>query len=476
MSSNKPSRVLVVDADKDRARRLSNLLDFIDYSSDIAHDQASLASRVDLTEFLAIFLVHNGETIDLAKQLHHDIESCPPLVLFADDIGIAGVDASALDEIFLSVSKFDIRYSELTNILHKAELLVKHGGGVAQSLELFRSLVGNSRPIKDVRRMIEQVAPTEATVLVLGESGTGKEVVARNIHYYSKRRNKPFVPINCGAIPPDLLESELFGHEKGAFSGAISTRQGRFELAEGGTIFLDEIGDMPLNMQVKLLRVLQEKSFERVGSSRSMKTNVRIIAATHRNLEEMIAENTFREDLYYRLNVFPIEMPKLKDRAEDLPLLVNELITRLEHEKGGSVRLTPAAVMALCNYHWPGNVRELANLMERLAILFPHGVVDVKDLPAKVAPNRPIGDEDAPLPQVDIAGMPNMSMLNEPRLPREGIDLKKHLTDIEIALIRQALDECHGVVAHAAKRLRVRRTTLVEKMRKYGIARPEEAS
>jgi len=330
--------------------------------------------------------------------------------------------------------------------------------------------------------MIDQVAPTEATVLILGESGTGKEVVARNIHYYSNRRNKPFVPINCGAIPSELLESELFGHEKGSFTGAVGTRQGRFELAEGGTIFLDEIGDMPLNMQVKLLRVIQERSFERVGSNKSVKSDVRIVAATHRDLEKLIEDGTFREDLYYRLNVFPVEMPPLKTRAEDLPLLVNELITRLEHEKKSSVKLTPAAMMALCNYDWPGNVRELANLMERMTILHPYGVVDVSDLPSKVVPHVPRdadeSDDDDLMESMPtlLSGMPAKELNNTPRLPRDGINLKQHLTEIEISLIEQSLDECAGVVAHAANRLQIRRTTLVEKMRKYGIQRPEEVS
>jgi sigma-54 specific flagellar transcriptional regulator A len=337
-------------------------------------------------------------------------------------------------------------------------------------------MVGNSRAIRNVRHMIEQVADTEATVLILGESGTGKEVVARNIHYYSARRNRPFVPINCGAIPAELLESELFGHEKGAFTGALSARQGRFEMAEGGTIFLDEIGDMPLPMQVKLLRVLQERSYERVGSNKSVKCDVRIIAATHRNLEELIENGDFREDLFYRLNVFPVEMPRLRDRVEDLPLLVNELITRLEHEKNCSVRLTPQAIMALCSYRWPGNVRELANLIERLAILYPSGVVDAKDLPNKVRPENDAEQDANGVAQDFFAGVPNLAMLNEPRLPREGIDLKQHLMGIEVSLIQQALDESDGVVAHAAKRLRIRRTTLVEKMRKYGIQRTEEAS
>ena len=276
-------------------------------------------------------------------------------------------------------------YTQLTSALHQAEVYreTQADGAHQRPVDLFRSLVGTSRAVQMVRKMIQQVANSEANVLILGESGTGKEVVARNLHYYSNRRDKAFVPVNCGAIPGDLLESELFGHEKGAFTGAISARQGRFELAEKGTLFLDEIGDMSLNMQVKLLRVLQERTFERVGSNKSIEADVRIIAATHRNLEEAITEGKFREDLFYRLNVFPIEMPPLRDRVEDIPLLVNELIRRIEHEKRGSVRLTQGAILALCQYNWPGNVRELANLVERLAILFPFGVVDVGDLPEK---------------------------------------------------------------------------------------------
>jgi sigma-54 specific flagellar transcriptional regulator A len=326
--------------------------------------------------------------------------------------------------------------------------------------------------------MIQQVANSDANVLILGESGTGKEVVARNLHYYSARREKAFVPVNCGAIPGDLLESELFGHEKGAFTGAISARQGRFELAEGGTLFLDEIGDMSLNMQVKLLRVLQERTFERVGSNKSIDANVRIIAATHRNLEEAITEGNFREDLFYRLNVFPIEMPPLRERVEDVPLLVNELIRRIEHEKRGSVRLTQGAILALCQYNWPGNVRELANLIERLAILFPFGVVDIGDLPEKFQTDA-VRAESANMDESVLSSEPqpvHYALDNEPRLPRGGLDLKEHLSSLEVGFIKQALDDANGVVAQAAKRLGMRRTTLVEKLRKYGLHRSESAS
>jgi sigma-54 specific flagellar transcriptional regulator A len=351
-------------------------------------------------------------------------------------------------------------------------------GSQQRPVDLFRSLVGTSRAVQMVRKMIQQVANSEANVLILGESGTGKEVVARNLHYYSNRRDKAFVPVNCGAIPGDLLESELFGHEKGAFTGAISARQGRFELAEQGTLFLDEIGDMSLNMQVKLLRVLQERTFERVGSNKSIEADVRIIAATHRDLEEAIADGRFREDLFYRLNVFPIEMPPLRDRVEDIPLLVNELIRRIEHEKRGSVRLTQGAILALCHYNWPGNVRELANLVERLAILYPFGVVDVGDLPEKFQSDSVTPEAASRLGEEFLSSAQPMQyqLEAEPRLPRGGLDLKEHLSNLEVGYIKQALDDANGVVAQAAKRLGMRRTTLVEKLRKYGLQRSDSPS
>ncbi|MDT0593805.1 sigma-54 dependent transcriptional regulator [Glaciecola petra] len=359
--------------------------------------------------------------------------------------------------------------------------------------KLFRSLVGNSHGITDVRELIEQVAPVEANVLILGESGTGKEVVARNIHYMSKRQKGPFVPVNCGAIPGDLLESELFGHEKGAFTGAISARKGRFELAEGGTLFLDEIGDMPLQMQVKLLRVLQERIFERVGGAKTLRCDVRIIAATHRNLEEMILKGRFREDLYYRLNVFPIETPALRDRAQDIPLLLQELVTRLENNKQSPVKFTQTAMGSLMRHSWPGNVRELSNLVERLSILHPLQVIDLKHLPHKYQ----FDDNGTQFPESDntekeqqerdaINAMFKFEGASPPAsdtdlqsvdasLPSDGVNLKEYLSDLEINLIKQALEQQDWVVARAADQLGMRRTTLVEKMRKYEIVRLEKA-
>lgn len=381
-----------------------------------------------------------------------------------------------LKSMVVAELKSPLNYNSLNDTLHRAQRLIEHRdrSSVQQDRRpphLFRSLVGTSREVRDVRNMMMQVAENDVTVLIQGESGTGKEVVARNLHYHSPRKDGPFVPVNCGAIPEELLESELFGHEKGAFTGAINARAGRFEMAEGGTLFLDEIGDMPLHMQVKILRVLQEKTYERVGGNKSFKTNVRIIAATHRNLETMIEKGDFREDLYYRLNVFPIEMPALRERAEDIPLLINELVTRLENEKRGSIRFNSAAILSLCSHPWPGNVRELANLVERMAIMHPYGVVGVKDLPSKYR-HVEIEEEDD-FSELEESS-PKMNVVNSGDtvlLPETGIDLKEYITGLEQSLIQQALDNTGGVVARAAEQLMIRRTTLVEKMKKYGLQR-----
>ncbi len=347
----------------------------------------------------------------------------------------------------------------------------------ARDRKLFRCLVGNSPAMQKVRHEIEQVADSDANVLILGQSGTGKEVVARNIHYHSGRGNKPFVPVNCGAIPHDLLESELFGHEKGAFTGAITARQGRFSMAEGGTLFLDEIGEMTMAMQVKLLRVLEERVFERVGGTTSITADVRIVAATNRNRAEMVKEGKFREDLYFRLDVFPIHLPTLSQRIEDLPLLVKELISRLEQTKRSSVRFTPEAVVALSQYDWPGNVRELANQIERMAIKYPNGLVQAHNLPERIKtrvsekaiPGLEVNDVNKAMNEVDKRA----PSIDTPLLhiPAEGFDLKTYISNIEVNLIQDALDKSGGVIAHAAKSLGLRRTTLAEKMRKYQIDR-----
>ena len=325
---------------------------------------------------------------------------------------------------------------------------------------------GTSTRMTNVRRLIEQVAAFTTSVLVTGESGTGKEWVARHVHALSPRAGNAFVPVNCGAIPADLLESELFGHEKGAFTGAISTRIGRFEAAEGGTLFLDEIGDMSLPMQVKLLRVLQERIYERVGSNRQRQCDVRIIAATHRNLEAEIREGTFREDLYYRLNVFPIELPPLRERLEDLPELIGNILERGGASGLSRVQMTPGAVRILRHYAWPGNIRELANLLERLCVLYPGGSVDIPQLPTRYTATAPLRESDRQEVAATRASGPQPQDIE---FPAAGLPLKDYLEQIEVSLIRRALHDAGGVIAHAAGKLQVRRTTLAEKMKRYNI-------
>lgn len=393
----------------------------------------------------------------------------------------------------IGVLALPVEYEKLTQLLHHCQSFNSSDKKMPKANKyLVSSLVGRGLRIQEIRYLVEQVADSKANVLILGESGTGKEVVARAIHEISSRNKGPFVPVNCGAIPAELLESELFGHEKGAFTGAFSARKGRFELAEGGTLFLDEIGDMPMPMQVKLLRVLQERTFERVGGTKSLQADVRVVAATHRNLEELIEKGEFREDLYYRLNVFPIEKPALRERQEDIPLLLQELLSRLEGEHKASLRFTQRAIDSLMQHTWPGNIRELSNLLERLLILHANRIVDLTELPIKYrhidaqgesveeilfSPEQEaIAERDALINMFGDNSMPSDS--NEHfdeslgflgQLPPDGINLKDKLSEFEIEMIRQALESQDGVVSHAAELLSMRRTTLVEKMKKYGL-------
>lgn len=385
-----------------------------------------------------------------------------------------------------------IIYAKLTQLLYRCQTFNDSSNKVKKANKyLLSSLIGRGKRIQEIRYLVEQVAESNANVLILGESGTGKEVAARAIHEMSNRKSGPFVPINCGAIPAELLESELFGHEKGAFTGAFAARKGRFELAAGGSLFLDEIGDMPMPMQVKLLRVLQERTFERVGGTKSLQADVRIIAATHRNLESLIEEGKFREDLYYRLNVFPIEKPALRERQEDIPLLLQELLLRLQNDHNATLRFTQRALDSLMKHNWPGNVRELSNLLERLLILYANKIVDLADLPIKYRYLDSEGDviekvqyspeqeafaerdalcgmfEDAPMAAESEVFDDSLGFLGH--LPVDGINLKDKLNEFEIEMIRQALDSQDGVVSHAAELLSMRRTTLVEKIKKYGL-------
>ncbi|MBB1390752.1 MULTISPECIES: sigma-54 dependent transcriptional regulator [Shewanella] len=469
-------RILIVGTPSERVTRLCCILEFLGEQCDIVSNE-SLAALVELSRYRAVVIVNENIDVDSIKNI---IAAAPwqPILLLGDiEIHLSNV---------LGLIEEPINYPQLTELLHFCQVFGQakreHTLTNGNQTKLFRSLVGRSEGIANVRHLISQVSSSDATVLVLGQSGTGKEVVARNIHYLSERRDGPFIPVNCGAIPAELLESELFGHEKGSFTGAISARKGRFEMAEGGTLFLDEIGDMPLQMQVKLLRVLQEKVFERVGGSKTIATDVRIVAATHRDLETMIVDNEFREDLFYRLNVFPIEMPALSERRDDVPLLLHELVNRVFNEGRGKVRFTQRAIESLKEHPWSGNVRELSNLIERLTILYPGGLVDVNDLPHKYryidVPEYCIEVSEEQLERDALASIfsdeepveiPETRFPSE--LPPEGVNLKDLLAELEIDMIRQALEQQDNVVARAAEMLGIRRTTLVEKMRKYGLSK-----
>jgi transcriptional regulator with PAS, ATPase and Fis domain len=320
----------------------------------------------------------------------------------------------------------------------------------------FQGVVGKSRSMQQVFRLIERVADSDSTILINGETGTGKGLVAKAIHCSSYRKDKPFVAINCGAIPENLLESELFGHVKGAFTGATSAKVGKFEVANGGTIFLDEIGDMSPDLQVKVLKVLEEREFEPVGGCKSIKVDVRIIAATHRDLEEEVQKGNFREDLFYRLYVIPIQLPALQDRPVDIPLLTQYFLNKLNTDKNTQVNgIAPAAMEILMQHTWPGNVRELANMMERLVVLKAEGEIQVNDLPAKF---RPEGEQE--LASVAVA---------TPEIDGDGICLNTAVSEFEKNLIYQSLEKTDWVKNKAAKLLHVKRTTLVEKIKRYDL-------
>lgn len=480
------SQILIISSREARYKNLEVVCTFIGEDCNVVSLENAEACIQNTPEIGAVII--DGDKSDSASYIVKRTPGLPFIV-----VNDAGQLQSALANVVGELSE-PIKYPELTRLLHRCQEYIRHKPGVSagQPKATFQNLVGKSTEVQEIRRMIQQVAPTTANVLVLGESGTGKEVIASNIHYLSNRKGGPFIPVNCGAIPGELLESELFGHEKGAFTGAVSSRKGRFELAQGGTLFLDEIGDMPLQMQVKLLRVLQERTYERVGGTKPIECDVRIVAATHRNLETMIEIGDFREDLYYRLNVFPIENPSLRERKEDIPLLLQEIVSRFEQREGKSVKFTEESIASLLEHKWAGNVRELANLVERLVILYPNQVVNVKDLPPKYQhvefadyqPEYPdeLQERDAlnALFQDDEFDFEAPDEINtEPAtgepllnvLPAEGLNLKDYLSNLEIDMIKQALEQHDWVVARTAEFLNMRRTTLVEKMRKYDINR-----
>jgi sigma-54 specific flagellar transcriptional regulator A len=504
-------RAVVYDSDVERAGEVAAVLRFLDLEPMLIDHGAVVRSVMQSCTGRQALLI--GDVTDATdwRELGLALKSqlTDVTVVVYGPQSIADQLAAAAGPSRVLRMSFPFKYTSLAAALSPA------ANACMDDVLPVRMPTGRSPAIRETITLIRQVAAYDSNVLVLGESGTGKEVVARAVHEASPRRQRPFVAINCGAIPAELLESELFGHEKGSFTGAVAARKGRFEIAEGGTIFLDEIGDMSMPMQVKLLRVLQERVYERVGSHTPMRCNVRIIAATHRNLEESITRGTFREDLFYRLNVFPIEMPSLRSRVEDLPLLVRDFVRQNATEGRGRVEFSAPAFGALMHYGWPGNVRELSNLVERLSILFPDRLIGVAELPLKYRPPGwvPGSEREERLAIAEDSGFEEVATeasreasasdtntaesttLDEEQalrvltaarnpsddqslaqLPEQGLDLRMHLYNIERALIQQALERSSGTVAHAARLLQLRRTTLVEKLRKLDLLSDAAAS
>ena len=317
----------------------------------------------------------------------------------------------------------------------------------------FHNIIGKSEKILEIFEIIEKVARTDSTILITGETGTGKELIARAIHKCSPRKDRPFVPINCAAIPEQLLESEFFGYEKGSFTGAMRSRMGRIEFSNQGTLFLDEISSMSLELQAKLLRVIQEQEFERIGGLKTIKVDFRLISATNQDLKEKIKEGTFREDLFYRLNVIPINVPPLRERKSDIPILVNHFLKELrEHNKTSVKRFSDKAMERLMQYHWPGNVRELKNLVERLSVLKQQGIIELDDIPSSMG----------------ISVIPQMKPLVDINI-KKGISFHTQVAEFERRLLLEALEQTSWVKEKAAKLLKLKRTTLIEKMKRREI-------
>ena len=459
--------MLVVDDEELYRRAIERILLRVGYRVETAPDasvalQALGAQHVDLV--LCDIQMPGINGLELVRQIHDLEPDLPCIVMTGYNTPENSVDALRAGAFWYLEKPFEqARLDVVRKLVEKA---VEHGRLKSENRQLqrqlrsrhkFDSIVGKSASLGRTLSIVEKVADTESTVLITGESGTGKELVARALHYNSRRAERPLVTVNCGAIPEELLESELFGHVRGAFTNAVSDRDGRFAVAHGGTIFLDEIGDMSPNLQVKLLRVLQERTFEPVGSSKTIKVDVRVIAATHQKLPKLIEAGRFREDLFYRLNVLPVEVPPLRDRIEDLPLLVHHFLDLARQERGSRVQgVTDEAMQRLMDYHWPGNVRELENLTERLTVLVGEGDIELDDLPSQVRA-EPTTQSWAP------------------RVPSSGLDFNAVVGRFETELIEQALDHTHWNKNRAAGLLGLNRTTLIEKIKKRRITPPEDA-
>jgi two-component system response regulator AtoC len=457
------SQILLIDDESHNREALSLLLANAGYqvrSAESGEEALEILQKTPFEIVITDLFLPGVNGIDILKKVKEDSPYTNVILITGNASAETAVEAmkeGAFDYITKPFN-FEKLKVQVSKALEKSRL-------VAENLYLrqqlrgkykFDNIIGNSLAMQQVFSRMEKIVNTDSTILILGESGTGKELVAKAIHYNSGRREKPFVAINCGAIPADLLESELFGHVRGSFTGAVADKAGKFEVANNGTIFLDEIGTMPMHLQMKLLRVLQEQEVERVGSSKKVKLNVRVISATNANLEDEVKKGRFREDLYYRLNVIPILLPPLRERREDIALLARHFLQRLCREMGRPLMsIAPTAMRSLEAYDWPGNVREMENVIERTVALTEHESIERRDLP----PNIGGGDGDE--------GEPD---LLAPRVTEEGVSMVELIERIERRMIREAMEISGGVKARAATLLGINRTTLVEKIKRLGLS------
>ena len=460
------AKILVVDDESKIRESFSDILGLEDFEVDTAQNGEEAIDMIDKDYYDIALIDLNMPKVDgmevLKYMVEHTIDTIGIILTGYATIrtAVEAMKSGAFDylakpvkmeEVIMVINRaLEFRDIKRENVALKNQLKKKYK---------FENFIGDSPQMHKVFRIIEKVADTDSTVLILGESGTGKELVAKAIHYNSMRRDKPLIPVNCGAIPEDLLESELFGHEKGAFTNAIRTRIGRFEMSNGGTIFLDEIGEMSPHLQVKLLRILQEQEFERLGGTKTIKCDIRVIAATNKDLDKLVIENGFREDLYYRLRVIPVEIPPLRERRSDIPLLIRHFVDLMIKTRGKEIKaVSKDVIKAFMNYDWPGNVRELENIIERMIILTDADELTIQDVPDKVLQKQ--REEDVG---------PSM-------IPDDGFSLNNAINEYERLLIIRALEKADWVKNRAAKLLNMNRTTLVEKIKKQGIEKPRSVA
>ena len=452
-------KILLIDDSTDILENLSEYLRNDGYEVDTAANGESGISMIEKKYYDIVLTDLMMPSVDGMEVLKYVTKSSPDSICII--LTGYGTVKNAVEAMKLGAYQYLSKPLMMDEILVTLQKALDHRNLKAENMNLrdqlkkkykFENIIGDSEKMRQIFEIIEKVADTDSTILILGERGTGKELIAKSIHYNSYRREGPFVPVNCAAIPSELLESELFGHEKGAFTNAIRTRIGRFELANAGTVFLDEIGDMSPNLQSKLLRVLQERQFERVGGVKTVKIDIRVIAATHQDLKAAVQGGTFRQDLYYRLNVIPMEVPPLRERISDIPLLVNHFLAQFNKSKKRQIQgIDHEALNLMTKYHWPGNVRELENIIERSIALETSNIV----LPENLFLS---------------GGLQEVSRFNDVEMPNDGIDLNEEVAKFERHLIEKALKKAKGSKTKAADILRVSFDSLRYRIEKLGIS------